>query len=133
MDLNEVKPRVADYSRIIVEEIVGVEVIGGYALDVLRMLILTDWQEPEGCVPSLLLKQLEGGILVAEEYLMILRGPPLINLQRFLRRIILIWLLIARLLLRDGCVHARFGAMSGSYLLVEVLALDVVVDDGYRC
>ena len=32
MDLNEVKPRVADYSLIIVEEIVGVEVEGGYAL-----------------------------------------------------------------------------------------------------
>ena len=32
MDLNEVKPRVADYSRIIVEEINGVEVVGGYAM-----------------------------------------------------------------------------------------------------
>ena len=32
MDLNEVKPTVADYSRMIVEEIVGVEVPGGYAL-----------------------------------------------------------------------------------------------------
>ena len=32
MDLNEVKPRVADYSRMIVEEINGVEVVGGYAM-----------------------------------------------------------------------------------------------------
>ena len=32
MDLNEVKPTVADYSRKTFEEIVGVEVVGGYAM-----------------------------------------------------------------------------------------------------
>ena len=100
MDLNEVKPTVADYSRKTVEEIVGVEVPGGYALCVLHMVIPTGWQEPEGWVPTLPTKQLEGGILVAEDYLHILRGPPLKNLQRFLRRIFLIWLLVANLLLR---------------------------------
>ena len=86
MDLNEVKPTVADYSRKTVAEIVGVEVPGGYALCVLHMVIPTEWQDSEEWVPSLLTKQLEGGILVAEEYPMILRGPPLKNLQRFLRR-----------------------------------------------
>ena len=99
MDLNEVKPTVADYSRKTVEEIVGVEVPGGYALDVLHMVIPLGWQEPEGWVPSLLTKQLEGGIIVVEEYLMILRGPPLKNLRRFIRRFFLIWLLVAASLL----------------------------------
>ena len=99
MDLNEVKPTVADYSRMMVEEIVGVEVPGGYALGVLHMVIPLGWQEPEGWVPSLLTKQLEGGIIVVEEYLMILRGPPLKNLRRFIRRFFLIWLLVAASLL----------------------------------
>ena len=63
------------------------------------MVIPLGWQEPEGWVPSLLTKQLEGGIIVVEEYLMILRGPPLKNLRRFIRRFFLIWLLVAASLL----------------------------------
>ena len=82
MDLNEVKPRVADYSRMIVEEINGVEVVGGYAICVLPIVNSVDWHLSEGWVPSLPTKHLEGGILVGEEYLHILRLPLLKKLQR---------------------------------------------------